>query len=148
MRKYVVKRPLTKESKKPRVKAPKIQRLITPRRLQRKRHLLALKKRRAEKQRVLQNEYADSHSTLFYSQGLFLDMPNYFSSMPKKDVIVNEVNPNVVLPHAYRNRKPKREHRSIFANHGKAPLFFQTTKEKKRIEHFPVIIVLFCFEIK
>jgi len=58
VRKYVVKRPLTKESKKPRVKAPKIQRLITPRRIQRKRHLLALKKRRAEKQRVLQNEYA------------------------------------------------------------------------------------------
>jgi len=58
VRKYAVKRPLTKESKKPRVKAPKIQRLITPRRIQRKRHLLALKKRRAEKQRVLQNEYA------------------------------------------------------------------------------------------
>jgi len=58
VRKYVVKRPLTKESKKPRVKAPKIQRLITPRRIQRKRHIFALKKRRAEKQRVLQNEYA------------------------------------------------------------------------------------------
>ena len=56
VRKYVVKRALTKESKKPRVKAPKIQRLITPRRIQRKRHTLALKKRRAEKQRVLQNE--------------------------------------------------------------------------------------------
>ncbi|CAF1684875.1 unnamed protein product, partial [Didymodactylos carnosus] len=41
-----------------RQKAPKIQRLITPRRLQRKRHLLSMKKRRAEKQRVLQNEYA------------------------------------------------------------------------------------------
>jgi len=58
VRKYVVKRPLTKESKKPRVKAPKIQRLITPRRLQRKRHTVSLKKRRAEKQRALQNEYA------------------------------------------------------------------------------------------
>ena len=54
--KYVVKRSLTKESKRPRYKAPKIQRLITPRRIQRKIHMLALKKRRAEKQRQLQNE--------------------------------------------------------------------------------------------
>jgi len=58
VRKYVVRRPLTKEGKKPRTTAPKIQRLITPRRLQRKRHLISLKKRRAEKQRVMQNEYA------------------------------------------------------------------------------------------
>lgn len=48
VRQYVVKRPLPlKEGKKQRFKAPKIQRLITPAVLQRQRHRLALKKRRA-----------------------------------------------------------------------------------------------------
>ncbi|KAJ8960629.1 hypothetical protein NQ318_013921 [Aromia moschata] len=47
VRQYVVKRPLPqKEGKKQRFKAPKIQRLVTPMVLQRKRHRLALKKRR------------------------------------------------------------------------------------------------------
>ncbi|KRT83350.1 ribosomal protein, partial [Oryctes borbonicus] len=47
VRQYVIKRPLPpKEGKKQRFKAPKIQRLITPSVLQRKRHRLALKKKR------------------------------------------------------------------------------------------------------
>jgi len=59
VRQYVVRRPVnTKEGKKPRTKAPKIQRLVTPLVLQRKRHRLALKKRRAEKRRVDAAEYA------------------------------------------------------------------------------------------
>lgn len=59
VRQYVVKRPLqVKEGKKPRMKAPKIQRLITPITLQRKRHKLALKKKRVLKTREEADVYA------------------------------------------------------------------------------------------
>lgn len=52
VRQYVVKRPLPqKEGKRQRFKAPKIQRLITPETLQRKRHRLALKKKRCLKRK-------------------------------------------------------------------------------------------------
>jgi len=57
---YVIKRPLPikKEGKKQKFKAPKVQRLITPIMLQRKRHRVALKRRRAEKNRQATAEYA------------------------------------------------------------------------------------------
>merc|ERR1712179_245435 len=56
---YVIKRPLpVKEKKKQKYKSPKVQRLITPITLQRKRHQLALKRRRAEKNRQAAAEYA------------------------------------------------------------------------------------------
>ena len=59
---YVIKRPLQpkegKESKKQKYKAPKVQRLVTPVMLQRKRHRLALKRRKAEKNRQAAAEYA------------------------------------------------------------------------------------------
>jgi len=56
---YVIKRPLPlKEGKKQKFKAPKIQRLITPAVLQRKRHKVALKRRRAEKNRFAAAEYS------------------------------------------------------------------------------------------
>lgn len=59
VRKYVVRKPCkVKEGKKEKFKAPKIQRLITPIRLQRKRRQLALKKKRADKQKVQSAEYA------------------------------------------------------------------------------------------
>jgi len=59
VRQYVIKRPLpVKEGKKQRYKAPKIQRLITPVMLQRKRHRVALKRRRAEKGKHEAAEYA------------------------------------------------------------------------------------------
>lgn len=52
VRQYVIRRPMpAKEGKKPKTKAPKIQRLITPVVLQRKRHRLALKRRRTIKNR-------------------------------------------------------------------------------------------------
>jgi small subunit ribosomal protein S6e len=58
VRQYVVRRPLpAKEGKKPQTKAPKIQRLVTPLVLQRKRHRLALKRRRATKKREEAAEY-------------------------------------------------------------------------------------------
>jgi len=59
VRKYVVRKPLkAKEGKKEKFKAPKIQRLITPLRLQRKRRIASLKKRRADRQKVQSTEYA------------------------------------------------------------------------------------------
>ena len=59
VRQYIIKRPLPqKEGKPQRFKAPKIQRLITPVRLQRKRHLLALKRKWGEKSRAEASEYA------------------------------------------------------------------------------------------
>jgi len=62
VRQYVVRRPLKpkegKEGQKEKTKAPKIQRLITPRRLQRKRFRVALKKKRADKSKTEAAEYA------------------------------------------------------------------------------------------
>lgn len=58
VRQYVVKRPLAvKDGKKPRFKSPKIQRLITPVVLQRKRHRLLIKKRRSEARREAEAQY-------------------------------------------------------------------------------------------
>jgi small subunit ribosomal protein S6e len=48
VRKFVIRRTVTKEGKKEYTKAPKIQRLVTPQRLQHKRQRVAIKRRRAE----------------------------------------------------------------------------------------------------
>ncbi|KAL4668620.1 hypothetical protein H8957_011310 [Semnopithecus entellus] len=55
---YVVRKSLNKEGKKPRTKAPKIQRLVTPRVLQHKRQRIALKKQRTKKNKEEAAEYA------------------------------------------------------------------------------------------
>jgi len=61
VRQYVVRRQIApkegKERKKPTTKAPKIQRLITPQRLQRKRERKAVKKQRYEKSKKDAEEY-------------------------------------------------------------------------------------------
>jgi len=60
VRKYVVRREVKsakKENARPYFKAPKIQRLVTPERLQRRRHLLSLKKRRFQAQKEQKTEY-------------------------------------------------------------------------------------------
>ncbi|KIK80538.1 hypothetical protein PAXRUDRAFT_833463 [Paxillus rubicundulus Ve08.2h10] len=60
VRKYVVRREVTsskKEGAKPYTKAPKIQRLVTPMRLQRRRHLRALNRRRFDHQKEQKAEY-------------------------------------------------------------------------------------------
>lgn len=59
VRKYVIKRviPAKKEGKKPTIKAPKIQRLVTPVVLQRKRHLRAIKLQRIEVAKEAAAEY-------------------------------------------------------------------------------------------
>ncbi|CAK7210419.1 40S ribosomal protein S6 [Sporothrix curviconia] len=60
VRKYVIRREVQPkgEGKKSYTKAPKIQRLITPQRLQHKRHLIALKRRQNEKVKEEAAEYA------------------------------------------------------------------------------------------
>jgi len=58
VKKFVIRRTVTREGKKDYTKAPKIQRLVTPQRLQRKRHRIALKRRRAESAKEAANEYA------------------------------------------------------------------------------------------
>jgi len=60
VRKFVIRREVQPkgEGKKPYTKAPKIQRLVTPQRLQHKRHRIALKRRQAEKVKDEANEYA------------------------------------------------------------------------------------------
>jgi len=62
VRKYVIRRELTakegKTLKGKKSKAPKIQRLVTPLSLQRKRHRIALKKQRSDKNRTEAAEYA------------------------------------------------------------------------------------------
>ncbi|ELW64178.1 Epithelial cell-transforming sequence 2 oncogene-like protein [Tupaia chinensis] len=55
---YVVRKPLNKEGKKPRTKAPKIQRLVTPRVLQHKRRRIALKRQCTKKNKEEAAEYA------------------------------------------------------------------------------------------
>merc|ERR1719345_632267 len=58
VRKYVIKRKITREGKKDSFKAPSIQRLVTPQRLQRKRAMLAGKKQRAAKKQDPKDSYA------------------------------------------------------------------------------------------
>jgi len=58
VRKFVIRRTIAREDKKEYTKAPKIQRLITPQRLQRKRRRIATKRRRAESSKEQANEYA------------------------------------------------------------------------------------------
>merc|ERR1712168_792326 len=58
VRQYVVRRPLKEGQEKPKTKAPKIQRLITPVVLQRARRVKALKRARIAKSKADANEYA------------------------------------------------------------------------------------------
>lgn len=65
VRKYVIRRKIEKEGKKAKSKAPRIQRLVTPRVLQHKRHLASLKKRRQE---IQKNQKAEFHKLLALRQ--------------------------------------------------------------------------------
>jgi len=57
VRKYVIRRQIVKPGKKAVFKAPKIQRLVTPERLQRKRHHIAVKRARWQKTRKEAEEF-------------------------------------------------------------------------------------------
>jgi small subunit ribosomal protein S6e len=56
-RQYVIKREIKKDGKKPYFKSPKIQRLVTPQRLQRKRASIAIKKTRTASSKKQAEEY-------------------------------------------------------------------------------------------
>ena len=56
-RAYVIRREITRKSGKTYTKAPAIQRLVTPQRLQRRRHLRSIKKRKTESQKESVAEY-------------------------------------------------------------------------------------------
>jgi hypothetical protein len=58
VRKFVIRREIVVEGKPTQTKAPKIQRLVTPVVLQRKRHRAALKKRAVQSQRDQAADYA------------------------------------------------------------------------------------------
>jgi len=60
VRKFVIRRTIVKDGKKPQSKAPKIQRLVTPQRLQHKRQRVAIKRQRHEKTR----SEAEAYNTL------------------------------------------------------------------------------------
>jgi small subunit ribosomal protein S6e len=57
VKKFVIRRQIVKGEKKPYFKAPKIQRLITPQRLQRKRHFVAVRRHRYEASKKAAEEY-------------------------------------------------------------------------------------------
>lgn len=57
VRSFVIAREVTTKAGKTYTKRPKIQRLVTPQRLQRKRHLQSLKKRRTEAQKEHKADY-------------------------------------------------------------------------------------------
>ena len=58
VRQYVVRKPLSKEGKKPRTKAPRIQCHVTPRVLQHKRWYISLQKQHTKKNKEESTEYA------------------------------------------------------------------------------------------
>lgn len=68
VRKFVIRREVQpkegKEGAKPYTKAPRIQRLVTPQRLQHKRHRIALKRRQAEKVKEAAVSCAMLHLTM------------------------------------------------------------------------------------
>jgi small subunit ribosomal protein S6e len=57
VRSFVIAREVTRKSGKTYTKRPAIQRLVTPQRLQRKRHLQSLKKRRTEAQKEIKADF-------------------------------------------------------------------------------------------
>jgi len=71
VRKFVIRRPLAaKEGKKADYKCAKIQRLVTPITLQRKRRLMTLKKKAAQKTRTAKAVYADMMKTRRHEQAV------------------------------------------------------------------------------
>ncbi|KAK2461127.1 hypothetical protein APHAL10511_006654 [Amanita phalloides] len=76
VRKYVIRREVKSQKNpdaKPYTKAPKIQRLVTPVRLQRRRHLRAVKRRRIERQKDQKAEY----DALISKQGFCLNVTHW-----------------------------------------------------------------------
>ena len=126
VRQYVIKRPLPakegKENKKQRYKAPKIQRLVTPAMLQRKRHRLALKRRRAEKNRqASRNLHSREFSEPdFFWIPVFLTLERMATDIDSKKLLGDELNGCVTLNVRKRVSKGARV---LFENPPRSPLF-------------------------
>jgi len=84
VRKVVIRRQIVKDGKKPVTKAPKIQRLITPQRLQRKRHLRAVKRERWERSVALAKEYNEKIAK-FYKDAAEKEKMQKKRSMSRKE---------------------------------------------------------------
>jgi len=84
VRKVVIRRQIVKDGKKPVTKAPKIQRLITPDRLQRKRRLRAVKRQRWERSTALAKEYNEK-LVKFYKDAAEKDRLQKKRSMSRKE---------------------------------------------------------------
>jgi len=84
VRKVVIRRQIVKDGKKPVTKAPKIQRLITPQRLQRKRHLRAVKRERWERSVAIAKEYNEKMAK-FYKDAAEKDRLQKKRSMSRKE---------------------------------------------------------------
>ncbi|KXT02512.1 hypothetical protein AC579_336 [Pseudocercospora musae] len=89
VRKFVIRREVQpkegKEGAKPYTKAPRIQRLVTPQRLQHKRHRIALKRRRAEASKDAANEYAQIlHKRVAEEKAKVADMKKRRASSMRK----------------------------------------------------------------
>jgi len=87
VRKFVIRREVqpTKEGAKPYTKAPKIQRLVTPQRLQHKRHRIALKRRRYEASKDAAAEYAQLlHKRVAQEKAKQLDLKKRRASSMRK----------------------------------------------------------------
>jgi len=65
VKKFVIRRQIQKGEKKPYFKAPKIQRLVTPQRLQRKRHFVSVRRQRYESSKKAAEEYNKLLTTRF-----------------------------------------------------------------------------------
>jgi len=87
VRKFVIRREVQpkKEVAKPYTKAPKIQRLVTPQRLQHKRHRIALKRRRYEASKDAAAEYAQLlHKRVAQEKAKQLDLKKRRASSMRK----------------------------------------------------------------
>ena len=78
VRKFVIRREVKPkgEDKKPYTKAPKIQRLVTPQRLQHKRRRIALKRRQAERVKDAAVSFSSSYTSPPVHLYLYADDPN------------------------------------------------------------------------
>lgn len=96
VRKYVIRREVQPkgEGKKAYTKAPKIQRLITPQRLQHKRHLIALKRRQQEKVKDEAVSFRSSFSQVFSSSSLPLCPFSPFSFLLQPLTLPERVRPD------------------------------------------------------
>jgi len=90
VRQFVIRRQIVKDGKKPVFKAPKIQRLITPQRVQRKRQFKAEARRRWEKSVALAKEYNEKLAKHFKDEAAATRAHKARSASRKESVKASE----------------------------------------------------------